>query len=154
MKDIRVLSQSKSDDEWYTPRNVIEDIVKSLDKSKIYWLPFDTKQSEFYKVLSENNFNVINSHISIGQDFYQYEPEQWDCIISNPPFKNKRLILERCLSFKKEFILIMGCSMFMQNGLSNVLNQCEFDFINKPVIYKNNKNETKKFLSCWVKNKK
>lgn len=50
---------------------------------------------------------MIHSHISDGQDFYTYEPnERWDCIISNPPFGGKRQIFERALSFNKPFALI------------------------------------------------
>ncbi len=44
-----------------------------------------------------------------GNDFYTYEPsEPWDCIVSNPPFTNKRRIFERALSFNKPFALIMS----------------------------------------------
>lgn len=70
---------------------------------------------------------MINSHIDYNQDFYTYQPkEQWDCIISNPPFSNKRKIFERAISFKKPFALLMSntwlndsapCHLFMDVGL-------------------------------------
>ena len=47
-------------------------------------------------------------HIEYGQDFYEYEPKKWDCIISNPPYTNKRKIFERALSFNKPFALLMS----------------------------------------------
>jgi hypothetical protein len=50
---------------------------------------------------------VVFSHINTGQNFFNYEPVQWDIIISNPPFTNKRKYFERALSFKKPFALIM-----------------------------------------------
>ena len=38
----------------------------------------------------------------------EWEPhERWDCIVSNPPFKNKRAFFKRALSFDKPFALIM-----------------------------------------------
>jgi len=37
----------------------------------------------------------------------KYEPDNWDIIISNPPFKKKRQFFERALSFNKPFALIM-----------------------------------------------
>ena len=56
--------------------------------------PFDKEESNFVKLISKTN-KVIHSHISEGKDFYNYEPnEHWDCIISNPPFTNKRKIFE------------------------------------------------------------
>ena len=32
-------------------------------------------------------------HISNGQDFFDYEPDRWDVMVSNPPFTNKENIL-------------------------------------------------------------
>lgn len=61
------------------------------------------------KLIRKAGHKVIATHIDNGQDFYTYEPnEHWDCIVSNPPFTNKRLIFERALSFNKPFVLIMS----------------------------------------------
>lgn len=70
--------------------------------------PFDTKESNFVKLLKEEWFDVTYSHIDNWQDFFEYEPEKWDIIISNPPFTNKRKIFERALSFGKPFALLMS----------------------------------------------
>ena len=59
------------------------------------------------KVFRENGFQVVNSHIDYGQDFYRYEPEKWDVMISNPPFSNKTKMFERAISFGKPFALLM-----------------------------------------------
>ena len=91
-----------------TPRYGVLPIVKYLPKDKIIWCPFDKEDSEFVKVLTEQGYNVVYSHIDNGQDFYTYEPEQWDIMVSNPPFTNKRQIFERALSFGKPFALIMS----------------------------------------------
>lgn len=153
-KNIKVLSQSKSDDEWYTPYESAEDLCRYAlllaPKNIIVWAPFDNENSNIVKVLKEWGYQVVYSHLSEGKDFYQYEPEKWDIIISNPPFKNKRIMLQRMLSFKKPFYLLMGTSMFMQNGLASTLNHLHFYFLPVPLIYFNNKDESKKFLSCIV----
>ena len=91
-----------------TPRYGVLPIVKYLPKDKIIWCPFDKEDSEFVKVLTEQGYKVVYSHIENGQDFYTYEPEEWDIIVSNPPFTNKRQIFERALSFGKPFALIMS----------------------------------------------
>lgn len=91
-----------------TPRYGVLPIVKYLPKDKIIWCPFDKEDSEFVKVLTEQGYKVVYSHIENGQDFYTYEPEEWDILVSNPPFTNKRLIFERALSFGKPFALIMS----------------------------------------------
>lgn len=97
-------------DECWTERYAVEPLLQYLGpfKNKIIWCPFDTEESEFVKVFSENGYNVIYSHISTGQDFYTYEPEKWDILVSNPPFTNKRYIFRRALSFNKPFCLLMN----------------------------------------------
>ena len=40
-------------------------------------------------------------------DFFDFEPDYWDVMVSNPPFTNKRKYFERALSFNKPFALIM-----------------------------------------------
>lgn len=91
-----------------TPRYGVLPIVKYLPKDKIIWCPFDKEDSEFVKVLTEQGYKVVYSHIENGQDFYTYEPKEWDILVSNPPFTNKRQIFERALSFGKPFALIMS----------------------------------------------
>lgn len=93
-----------------TPRYIVTPVLEFIQsyRSKTIWCPFDTKESMYVKVLTENGFTVVHSHIDDGQDFYTYEPKKWDIMISNPPFKNKRLIFERALSFGKPFMLLMS----------------------------------------------
>ena len=91
-----------------TPRYGVLPIVKYLPKDKIIWCPFDKEDSEFVKVLTEQGYKVVYSHIENGQNFYTYEPDEWDILVSNPPFTNKRQIFERALSFGKPFALIMS----------------------------------------------
>lgn len=108
MNSSKVLYSKGFNDECYTPRYAVEPLLEFLPKDKIILCPFDTKQSEFVKVLVENGFNVVYSHIDLGQDFYNCEPEKWDIMVSNPPFTNKRQVFERALSFGKPFALLMS----------------------------------------------
>jgi len=82
-------------------------ILKYIPKNAIVWCPFDTIESNFVKEIQKTN-KIIYSHIDTGQDFFEYEPKEWDIIISNPPFTNKRKYFERALSFGKPFALIMS----------------------------------------------
>ena len=95
-----------NNDECYTPDYVVTPILEFILEDAIVWCPFDTEKSEFVKQISQKN-PVVYSHISTGQDFFTYEPEEWDVIVSNPPFTNKRKYFERALSFEKPFALIM-----------------------------------------------
>ena len=96
-------------DEYYTPRILVEPILEFIPKNSTIWCPFDTEESEFVKVLSENGHRVIHSHIWLGQDFFETEPEEKiDFIISNPPFTRKLDVLDRLYKIGKPFAMILG----------------------------------------------
>ena len=78
-----------NNDECYTPQYAVTPILKYIPKDAIVWCPFDTNESEFVKQISKTN-HVEYSHIDSGKDFFQYEPDDWDVMLSNPPFTNKR----------------------------------------------------------------
>jgi hypothetical protein len=107
LKSKDILYSLGNNDEIMTPEYGVIPIIKYLPKNKIIWCPFDIDNSKFVIVLKRYGFKVIYSHISLGQDFYKYEPHKWDVIVSNPPFTKKRQIFERALSFKKPFALLM-----------------------------------------------
>ena len=95
-----------NNDECYTPDYGVKPILKYIPEGATVWCPFDTIDSEFTKQISKQN-KVIATHISMGIDFFDFEPEYWDVMVSNPPFTNKRKYFERALSFGKPFALIM-----------------------------------------------
>jgi hypothetical protein len=107
MKSQKILYSKGKNDECYTPSYAVEPILKHIPKGKIVWCPFDTVESEFFRLIKKQN-EVIISHIDTGQDFFKYEPKKWDIIISNPPFTNKRKFFERALDFNKPFALLMS----------------------------------------------
>ena len=59
-------------DEFYTPYYAIEPLIKYLkDKQfKKVICPFDTKESRIYKKLIQEGFEVTQSHLEEGADFF------------------------------------------------------------------------------------
>ncbi len=94
MNKPEVLYSEGRNDEQYTPRYGVMPILEFLPKDKIIWCPFDTTESHFVRVLQEFGYTVEYSHIDYGQDYYFYEPPQWDIMVSNPPFGGKRQIFD------------------------------------------------------------
>ena len=103
----QVLYSSGRNDECYTPAYGVTPILKYIPKGAVVWCPFDGAESEFVKQISAQN-EVVYSHLDQEQDFFTYEPDRWDVIVSNPPFTKKRQFFERALSFNKPFALIMA----------------------------------------------
>lgn len=143
----KVLYSAGGNDECYTPAYGVIPILKYIPKNWVVWCPFDTENSEFVKLIKANGNDVIASHIDNGRDFYEYEPPcKWDCIISNPPFTNKRKIFERALSFNKPFALLMSLTwlndsapkqLFKDKDLQLLMLDKRIKFVNNGVV--NNK---------------
>ena len=100
-------------DEVYTPFYAVEPLIAFLPKFKsdgtkyIYWCPFDEEWSAFYQTLKSNDYKVIRSSLLEGQDFFTYEPNEWDIIVSNPPFSKKDEVLERLYLLNKPFAILL-----------------------------------------------
>ncbi|GIU70354.1 MAG: hypothetical protein KatS3mg002_1590 [Candidatus Woesearchaeota archaeon] len=105
-----LISYSKNgpNDEIYTPEYAITPLLKYIPKDKVIWFPFDNDQSNYVKIFNNEGYKTIHSHISKGQDFFNYEPtKHYDIIISNPPFSYKTKILQRCYELNKPFALLL-----------------------------------------------
>lgn len=119
-------TSNKTTDECYTPRYAVLPLLKYIPKDNIIWCPFDKESSEYVKVFREKGYNVICSHIEEGKDFFEYEPENYDIIVSNPPFSLADDILERLYFIGKPFIMLLPLkylqskrrgNMFMMYGI-------------------------------------
>ena len=95
-------------DEYYTPKILVDAIIPFVDKNKVIWCPFDTENSEFVIGFKEHGNKVIHSHIWEGKDFFEYEPENYDAIISNPPFSKKLMVFDRLYKLGKPFAMVCG----------------------------------------------
>lgn len=118
----QILYSNGGGDEQYTPYYAVELIIPYIQhlKDKIIWCPCDKEESEFVKVLKENGFNVVNSHIDLGQDFFTYQPEKFDVILTNPPYANKRAFIERAESFGKAWAFLLPISIINDSILNDV----------------------------------
>ena len=124
-------------DECYTPAYAVQPILEYIPKDAVVWCPFDTPDSEFVKLISQTNV-VVNSHLESGQDFFECEPQQWDIIVSNPPFTNKRAFFQRALDLGKPFALLMAntwlndrapMQLFEERGLQLLLLDRRTEFV-------------------------
>jgi hypothetical protein len=151
-----LLYSSGNNDECYTPDYGVEPILEFIPKNAVVWCPFDTENSEFVKQISKQN-KVVYSHINDGKDFFDYEPEYWDVIVSNPPFTNKRKIFERALSFNKPFALIMTNAWLNDAAPAQLFSNRELQLLmfdkrmkfNSPDGRPNNKITFSSSYYCW-----
>lgn len=151
-----VLYSSGNNDECWTPDYGVAPILEFIPEDKVIWCPFDTQESEFVKQISRTN-EVVYSHIDSEQDFFTYEPTHWDIIVSNPPFKGKRKIFERALSFNKPFALLMTMTfmneaapvqLFEDRGLQLLLFDKRIEFV-QPNAKQRGKITFNSSYYCW-----
>ncbi len=139
-------------DEYYTPKILVEPIIKYLKPNTTVWCPFDTKDSEFVLLLKEKGFNVIYSHIWLGQDFFEYEPkEHYDYIVSNPPFTRKLEVLERLYKLEKPFAMILGLPILNYQEVGDFFLDKELQLliVNKKVSFDGNTASFNNSYFCW-----
>lgn len=90
-------------------KNWESEFVKKNGRKPVVWLPFDTEESQYYKILKAWEFEIVRSHLNDDKDFFNYQPERFDIIVSNPPFSSKDRIFKRCIyELKKPFVLLMN----------------------------------------------
>ena len=151
-----VLYSGGNNDECYTPDYAVQPILEYIPQDVTVWCPFDTEESEFVKQISKTN-PVTYSHLDKGQDFFQYQPSEWDIIISNPPFSNKKKFFQRALAFNKPFALIMTNTwlndstpkiLFKDKDLQLLMFDKRMEFINSNGQV-NNKITFSSSYYCW-----
>lgn len=102
---------NKESDEYFTPDYAVYPILKYLNsfyiKNPIIWCPFDKETSQYVKIFKEAGYKVIYSHIDDGKNFFEYEPNHYDIIISNPPFSFKDEVLKRLYVLNKPYAILL-----------------------------------------------
>ena len=94
----------KSDDEFYTRMEDIEEILKPFNlKDKEIYLCCDSEESNFVKYCKSKNLNYVNT----SNDYKENESifKNCDIIITNPPFSKWAEFFRYVLKFDKKFIL-------------------------------------------------
>jgi len=143
----KILYDKVGGNESYTPAYGVAPIIEYIPAEAVIWCPFDKEHSEFVRQIRKNGNTVVVSHIDDGRDFFKFEPLEWDIIISNPPFQNKRAFFERALSFKKPFALLMTNAWLNDKYSKWVFKEANVDMqllmFDKRIHFKQN-GETKK----------
>ena len=137
-------------DEFYTPEYAISPIIKYIPKNSTIWCPFDTDKSLFVKLFKKNDFEVINTHLENGQDFFKIDAPNCDYIISNPPYSLKTEVFERLFEIGKPFAMLVGVvGLFESQKRFNLFknNQFEIMYFNKRVSYFKSYDEKKASLN-------
>lgn len=95
-----------SPNDFQTPPYALEPLLPYLKKDWLIW-ESAAGTGNLVNALREKGFKVIGTDILTGQNFLTWTPENYDCIITNPPYSLKQEFLERCYQLNKPFALLL-----------------------------------------------
>ena len=131
----------KASDEVYTPAYAVKPLLKYLNgfankSNYTIWCPFDTEDSEYVKIFRQEGYNVIATHIDNNQNFFYYEPEeQYDFIISNPPFSIKDDIIKRLYELNKPYAILLPVPSLQGQKRFPYMKDCQALIFDKRINY-------------------
>jgi len=138
--NIKMLKQTGNNlmsDECYTPQNAIIPLLKYLAKDMVYYDCTSNISSSIVDVFNEHNFTC---KASFGRDFLSSDFDEYDAIITNPPYSKKDAFIEKCYQTDKPFALLLPVSalqgqkrgkMFDKYGIEILTLNSRIDFTGK-----------------------
>lgn len=114
----------KEQDLYFTPRILVEILKPVLDWyvsfDNIILCPFDTKESEYVKCLTDWGYQVKHGDIRTGEDFFTHDYGEYHIVISNPPFSRKKEIYQKLFNERKPFILLGNLMQINYQEIGNL----------------------------------
>lgn len=137
--------QTKESDIQFTPDYVVKPLIKYIPPwTNGIWCPFDNDNSAFVRILRAQGYKVIATCLEDGQNFFEYSPdEEYDLIISNPPFSLKDEILARLDELDKPYAMLLPLPTLQGQKRFDNLQGCEILVFDKRISYWQNEERTK-----------
>lgn len=133
MSDFSQLIKKAGTDEWYTTAENVNLIVPYLIRGgyKKILCPFDKADSAFVMVLKDKGFDVSYSHIETGTDFFNIDNlNEYDAVVSNPPFSKRDAIFKKLFESGIPFALIMNMNgIFDSKARFELFKQNDFEIL-------------------------
>lgn len=121
-----------------TPAYAFDPLLPYLQPEWTLWEPARGEGMLVEAMLDSGFKSVVSSDILTQQNFFDYAPDAWDALITNPPFSLKFRWIERCYALGKPFALLLPVEtlgaktaqeLFRQHGI-------EVIFLDKRVNFK------------------
>ena len=134
---INYITHDKYDD-IYTPSYAIKPLLYYIPKDITVWECCDFGKSEITRLLKDHGCKVISTDKE--EDFFTYLPDEFDMIITNPPYSLKDEFLERCYQLGKPFCLLLPITalegkrrgkLFREYGIELLVFDKRINFINQ-----------------------
>ena len=111
-------------DDYETPESAWDLVLDSISKDLVIWEPFychgragNYLRTKGYKVIHEN------------KDFFTYEPEHYDIIVTNPPFSKRKEIFNKLKQLDKPFAILVPTVSLNNQYFCNLFRDEEFNLV-------------------------
>ena len=121
------MKQGNSND-FQTPKIALNPLLPYLEKDWTIW-ECAQGRGNLSNALTELGFKVIGTDILTGQDFLNWQPDKFDCIVTNPPFSIKQKFLQRCYELNKPFALLLPLTTFETSKRQNLFKKYGLEVI-------------------------
>ena len=131
------LRKSSNFDRCQTPVYAIDPLFQYLNEQWIIW-ECAAGEGNIVNYLSSKDYTVIGTDILTGKNFFEWQPDRWDCIVTNPPYSIKYAWLEHCYGLDKPFTLLLPVETIGAASGQRLFEEydCEIIFLNKRVDFK------------------
>lgn len=93
-------------DDFQTPPYALDPILPLIHKEWTIW-ECAAGKGMMVEALRAKGFKTIGTDIAEGYDFLSWEPPEWDCVVTNPPYSLKDQFVRRCYRLGKPFAMLM-----------------------------------------------
>ena len=123
------LYEPRGFDACQTPSYAIDPLIPYLPVRWTIWEPA-CGEGHLVDAFADAGRVVVASDIIQGCNFFEHEPETWDCLITNPPYSIKYPWLERCYALGRPFALLLPVetlgaqraqALFVEHGVQIIL---------------------------------
>lgn len=112
-----------------TPAYALEPLLPYLSREWVIWEP-SRGEGFLEKALCDSGFaRVVSGDILTGQNFFDYEPDEWDCLVTNPPYSIQDQWLERCYELDKPFALLLKVEVLGNKGIQGLIQHYGFEML-------------------------
>lgn len=95
-------TKMSKNDVYETPDDAWDNILKHVPPGTKIWEPF-VGSGRSGDAIRKRGFEVVHEK----RDFFEWSPDTFDAIVSNPPFSRKYEVIERCVKLGKPFALLL-----------------------------------------------
>jgi hypothetical protein len=120
-----------------TPPYALAPLLPFLKPDTTIWEPA-VGEGNIAIELEDKGFSVVISDILRGQNFFEYAPDSWDAIVTNPPYSLKYRWLKRCYELGKPFALLIPVETLGAKTAQELMQEYGFEvmLLNRRINFK------------------